>query len=381
MRVVIVRREPKVAFSMDVYANNLVAGLKEVKPNWEIIEISPQAWCDEDAADLWQSGNPLRKYYERFYNFPRTINKLEADLFHIIDHTDGHIAYTLKKAGKSVVVTCHDLVQYVYPEILKNEARFPAFSLAVWQYSVKGITAVDKTIAISNHTAKDITKWLDVDSEQISTIYNGVKTNLSSPAPKDIANLRAKHTASSKEICLLNIGTNHQRKNIETVFKVLKKMRGDNIPVRLWKIGEDFYPEQKQYIEANNLTDYITLVNNPDRDTLISFYYAADILVAPSLYEGFGLTILEAMACGLPTITSNVSALPEVAGDAAILVKPMDVNAIAQAIMNIQQDSNLRQSLIDKGRDRVEEFTWQKTAEQAAILYEQIVAAKQKVLV
>ena len=397
MRVVIVRREPKVAFSMDVYANNLVAGLKEVRPDWEIIEISPQAWCDENAADLWQSGNPLRKYYERFYNFPRTINKLEADLFHIIDHTDGHIAYSLKKASKSVIVTCHDLVQYVYPEILKNEARFPAFSLAVWQYSVKGMTVADRTIAISQHTAKDITKWLDVDPEQISTVYNGVKSpvhlrktkvpagdrwsNFTSPDAGYIADLRAKHTVSPEEICLLNIGTNHQRKNLETVFRVLKKMREDNIPVRLWKVGEDFYPEQKQYINDNSLADYITFVNNPDRDTLISFYYAADILLAPSLYEGFGLTILEAMTCGLPTITANVSAIPEVAGDAAILVEPTDVDAIAQAIMNIQQDSNLRQSLIDKGRARVQEFTWQKTAEQAAILYEQVVAAKQEVLV
>ena len=381
MRVVIVRREPKVAFSMDVYADCLVAGLKEVRPNWEIVEISPQAWCDEDAADLWQSGNPLRKYYERFYNFPRTINKLEADLFHIIDHTDGHIAYGLKKAGRSVVITCHDLVQYVYPEILKNEARFPAFSLAVWQYSVKGMTAADGTIAISNHTAQDITKWLDVDPAKITTIYNGVKSNFGSTDRTVVAQLRSKYTASDAEICLLNIGTNHQRKNLETVFKVLKKMRGDSIPVRLWKVGEDFYPEQKQYIEDNNLTEHITWVNSPDRDTLTQFYYAADLLLAPSLYEGFGLTILEAMACGLPTVTSNVSAVPEVAGDAAILVEPTDVAAIAQAVTNIQQDSNLRQSLIERGKARVEEFTWRKTAEQAALFYEQIVAARQKVLV
>ncbi len=325
MQVVIVRREPKVAFSMDVYADNLVAELKKVRPDWDIVEISPQPWCDEDAEDLWQSGNPLRKYYERFYNFPRTVNQLKADIFHIIDHTDGHVAYGLKKTGKSVIVTCHDLVQYIYPEILNNEARFPAFSLAVWRYSVKGIAAADRTIAISNNTAQDIINWLKINPEKISMVFNGVNSNFRLPDPKIATEWRQKHIKFSEEICLLNVGNNHQRKNIETVLKVVKAMVGSNTPVRLWKVGEDFYPEQKQYIQANNLDKHITLINNPDRDTLIRFYHAADILLAPSLYEGFGLTILEAMACGTPIITSNVSALPEVAGDAAILVEPTDV--------------------------------------------------------
>lgn len=102
MRVAIVRREAKVAFSMDVYTDNLVAELKELRPNWSIIEIAPQAWSD-DLENLWHSGNPLRKYYERFYNHPRVVNQMEADIFHIIDHTDGHLAYGLKKDRKSVV--------------------------------------------------------------------------------------------------------------------------------------------------------------------------------------------------------------------------------------------------------------------------------------
>ncbi len=379
MRVAIVRREPKVAFSMDVYADNLVTELRKVRPDWNIVEISPQSWCDEDAADLWQSGNPLRKYYERFYNFPRTVNQLKADIFHIIDHTDGHIAYRLKKAGKSVIVTCHDLVQYIYPEILNNEARFPAFSLAVWRYSVKGITTADGTIAISNNTAQDLINCLKINPEKISIVFNGVNSNFSLPDPKIAAEWRQKYIKSPEEICLLNVGNNHQRKNIETVLKVVKTMVDSNIPVRLWKVGEDFYPEQKQYIQANNLDKHITLINSPDRDTLIRFYHAADILLAPSLYEGFGLTILEAMACGTPIITSNVSALPEVAGDAAILVEPTDVEAITQAIASIHQDSALRQTLVDRGLARVKEFSWKKTAEQTAIFYEQIVAAKSKV--
>ncbi|MEM8722997.1 MAG: glycosyltransferase, partial [Cyanobacteria bacterium P01_G01_bin.39] len=139
--------------------------------------------------------------------------------------------------------------------------------------------------------------------------------------------------------------------------------------------------EQKQYIETNNIADNITLISNPDKESLINFYNAADILLTPSLYEGFGLTILEAMACGTPTITANVSSLPEVAGDAAILVEPTDVAGITEAVLRISQDANFRQNLIDRGLARVKEFTWKETAIKTAELYEQVARTKSKVLV
>ena len=372
MRVAIVRREPKVALSMDVYTDNLVTKLREIRPDWEIIEIAPQPWSD-DLENLWHSGNPLRKYYERFYNHPRAVSKLQADIFHIIDHTDGHVAYWLKKIGKPVIVTCHDLVQYIYPESLKNESRFPALSMAVWQHSVKGITAADGTIAVSSNTAKDVNKWLDVDPKKIAVVPNGVGADFRILPAETVAKWRQKYVNSSAEICLLNVGSNNQRKNIPTVLKAVKAIAELDIPIRLWKVGEEFYPEQEQYIQANSLAKHITLINNPDREALIHFYNAADVLLAPSLYEGFGLTILETMACGTPVITSNVSSLPEVAGDAAILVEPTDVEAITQAVIQLQKDSNFRNNLIDRGLSRVQEFSWQKTGEKTANFYEKVV--------
>ncbi len=379
MKVAIIRREPQVAISMDVYADNLVAELTKVKPDWEIVEISPQPWSDE-SGDIWHSGNPLRKFYERFYHHPRVVNQTEADIYHIIDHTDAHVTYGLRKMGKPVVVTCHDLVQFIYPEILKNEAKFPAFSMAVWQYCVKGINATDRTIAISNNTAKDIERWLNVEPNKISVVPNGVGSECRQLSEETVAGWRQKYTESDAEICLLHVGTNHHRKNVETVFKVIEALVKLNIPVRLWKVGEDFYPEQKQYIQENNLTKYITLVNCPSREDVIKFYNAANILIAPSLYEGFGLTVLEAMACGTPVITANVSSIPEVAGNAAVLVEPMDVEGITQAVLRIDGDVAFRQDLIDKGFARVREFTWRRTAEQTAEVYELVVTATSKVL-
>ena len=372
MRVAIVKREPKVAFSMDVYTKNLVTELKEIRPDWEIVEVAPKPWS-EDLENLWESGNPIRKYYERFYNHPRSVSRMEADIFHIIDHTDGHIAYGLKKLGKPVVITCHDLVQYVYPEILKNESRFPALSMAALKYSFRGTTVADRTIAISTNTAKDISHWLNIDPRQVEIVLNGVESVFCRLSPEVVRDWRSQYAKSPEEICLLNVGSTHQNKNISTVLKVVKAIADKDVPVRLWKVGDDFIPEQKQFIKDNALEPYISFVGKPNLEGLIRFYNAADLLLAPSLYEGFGLTILETMACGTPVITSNVSSLPEVAGDAAVLVEPTDVKAITEAVLRIDGDSAFRDDLIAKGLSRCKEFTWRKTAEQVAKVYEQIV--------
>lgn len=371
MRVVIVRREAKVAFSMDVYADNLVAELKLLHPEWEIIEIAPKPWS-KDLENLWHSGNPIRKYYERFLNHPRTVSNLEADVFHIIDHTNGHVAYWLKKLGKPVIITCHDLVQYVYPEILKNQSRFPAFSMAAWEYSVKGIAVVDRTIAVSTNTAQDITNHLNINPEKITVIPNGVESQFRLLSSEIVKNWRQQYTASPEEICILNVGSTHQRKNIITVLKVVKAIAERGLPVRLWKIGDDFTIEQKQFISDQTLNKHITFLGKLDREALICFYNAADVLLAPSLYEGFGLTILEAMACGTPVITSNVSSLPEVAGDGAILVNPTDVEAIVKAIIHLQTDSIDRQNLANKGLNISNKFTWQKTVKNIVEVYQQV---------
>ena len=116
----------------------------------------------------------------------------------------------------------------------------------------------------------------------------------------------------------------------------------------------------------------IRYFGQPSLETLITIYNSADVLVSPSLYEGFGLTILEAMACGLAVITSNVTSLPEVAGDAAILVEPTDVEAIAQGIERLYREPDYHQVMIQKGIARAAQFSWENTAKQVRDQYEKI---------
>ncbi|MFM6618980.1 MAG: glycosyltransferase, partial [Dolichospermum sp.] len=153
---------------------------------------------------------------------------------------------------------------------------------------------------------------------------------------------------------------------------VLKTLKKTGFTVRLWRCGGKFTPEQLNFIQEHNLDQDILDFGTPDQSILIQLYNAADILLAPSLYEGFGLTILEAMACGLPVITSNVSSLPEVVDHAAVIVSPLDISAISQAIVNLQQNSLYRQNLITQGLIRAKQLTWKVSAKKLAEIYEKL---------
>jgi glycosyltransferase involved in cell wall biosynthesis len=371
MRIIVVRREPTVSLSMDVYANNLIANLKALRPSWEIIEIAPEVWSKQK--DLWQAGTGVRKNYERLWRHPHAVKALQGDIFHIIDHSNAHVAYWLKHKGCKIVVTCHDLVQFIYPEILKDQARFPAFSMASWKYSVQGMEKADRVIAVSTNTAKDVTNMLQIATEKVVVVPNGVEDKFYQLPADELQEIKKSYECSPDTFCLLNVGTNHQRKNIDNILKSLVVLRDRGVPVKLWKVGFEFSSEQQKLIRLHRLEPMIAFISTPDKITLLKLYNAADALLAPSLYEGFGLTILEAMACGTPVISANVSSLPEVAGDAAILVDPLDVQAIADAVCSLQSDSMLRQSYIEKGLARTKQFSWRSSTEQVVQVYESLV--------
>ena len=376
MKIAIVRRELGVALSMDVYTDNLVAQLQQLQPTWEIVEIAPARWSKDGEANLWQSGTGVRKYYERLWRHPRQVSQIDADIYHIVDHSNAHVAYWLTAKRKPIVVTCHDLVQFVYPSILKDQARFPAVSMASWKYSVRGMKCADRIVAVSTNTAADVTKMLNIPPERISAVPNGVDPLLRQLPAVTVAAIRARYERSPTTFCLLNVGSNHQRKNIFTIFQVLVALRDRGVVVKLWKVGDEFTTAQQDFIAAHDLESMITFIGTPDKATLLEIYNAADVLLAPSLYEGFGLTVLEAMACGTPVIAANVSSLPEVAGSAAILVAPLDVTAIADAVCALQQDPALRHSYIDRGLARAQLFPWSKSAHQVAQIYQTLTQSK-----
>ncbi|MBW4693745.1 MAG: glycosyltransferase family 4 protein [Lyngbya sp. HA4199-MV5] len=369
MRIAIVRRARGVSFSMDVYADGIVHGLKAVRPQWDILELSP------DATPPYLGKSPIAgawKYTERYWRFPSRVKRLRADIVHVVDHSDGHFGYWLQAASTPLVVTCHDLINFIQPENISDQARFAPISAAFWRLAVKGICHADRILTVSDHTAKDVMRLLPIEPARVTTIPNAVEPCFQTGSSYEIAAIRQQYKLAPETICLLNVGSNHPRKNMETVLQALRVLKEKGISVHLLKSGASFNAAQQAFIRTHHLSDVITHVGRTPKDTLVKLYNAADVLLTPSLYEGFGMTVLEAMACGTPVIASNVTSLPEVTGDAAVVVKPLDVGAIVQAVCRIRDDPAFRRSLIEKGLARVQSFTWECTAERIAEVYEHL---------
>lgn len=379
MRVMIVRSMP--SFSMDVYADGITAGLKAIRPDWQITEVCPVPTDRHASSPLLRA----RKAYERFWAFPRQVQKQAADfdIVHIVDHSEGHIAKRFKHNDhepnspsdhSAVVVTCHDLINYFYPSNVQGSVHLPLVSDHLWKSSINGLKQAQHIVNVSDATAKDVNRILDIPFEQMSVVYNAVESDFRPLDEQRVTCLRRGLNASPETCCLLNVGSNHPRKNIDTILSVLALLKQQAFPVQFWKVGCNFTAKQTSWIESQGLSEQIKYLGNPDKHRLIEIYNAADVLIAPSTYEGFGFTLLESMACGTPAITSNTSAMPEVIGDAGVLAAPDDTSAIAQAVIRLHTDTAYRQGLIEKGLDRAKNFTWKNASEQIARIYEALAA-------
>jgi glycosyltransferase involved in cell wall biosynthesis len=370
MKITVVRTMTH--FSMDVYADGLISGLRTICPDWEIVELSPKSF-DRGAKSLIIRS---QKSYERFWRFPQKVQHHRSDIFHIIDHSDAHIVRWLSKIGKPVVITCHDLINILYPDNLKGSVRMPFVSDRLGRYSIDGMERADEIVAVSSETAKNITKILNIETEQISIIPNAVDSQFHRIPEDESQAFRQQLNVPSGTFCLLNVGGNHPRKNLSAILKALYLLKQQGLPVRFWKVSDDFTDEDKQFIQANDLKDSIDYLGYLDRPTLVKAYNAADVLVAPSFHEGFGITLLEAMACGTPVITSNTSAMPEVVGDAGILVDPHHSQTIADAVSRLIDDPIYYRELRERGLSKIESCTWVKVAQQMSEVYKRLLKRK-----
>lgn len=370
MRIAILRRAPKASFSMDVYADGLIRGLKVVRPNWQIIECSPVLNIASVRQSNWIAGG--QKYYERYWRYPRTLKNLDADIFHVIDQSDGYLSYWLKRYKKPNVVTCHDLINLIKPDTFQGRAKFPLISITAWKLAIQGMREANHILAVSSHTKKDAVEHLAIAPHNITVVPNAVDAIFHPLLPDDIDEFRRRRGIAKDTLCLLNVGSNNARKNILTILKTLAVLNTQGLPVMFWKVGADFNAEQKHFIKIHHLESCIAYLGHPDEATLVKIYNAADVLLAPSLYEGFGLTVLEAMACGAAVVAANATSIPEVAGDAAILTAPLDVDAIVKAIQQLYDHPRYREQLVQRGLERVKQFTWEKTAAHVANVYEQV---------
>ncbi len=266
------------------------------------------------------------------------------------------------------VLTVHDL------SFFRNPEWFTASRAAYYRWAAaRSVLRARRIIADSHATAKDLRERLGVAAERIDVVHLGVDAHFQ-PAP-ETAQTAAREALDLPDRFLLYYGTFEPRKNLPRLIEAWDRsasVHGRHLVLAGrtgWKTG----PVKDARDRAAH-RDWIHLpgfVASADLPVLLS---AADAFVWPSLWEGFGLPPLEAMACGVPVLTSNVASLPEVVGDAALAVDPLDLDALTDGIRRIAEDETLRAALRAKGLKRAQSFTWAKTARETAAAYARALA-------
>jgi glycosyltransferase involved in cell wall biosynthesis len=237
------------------------------------------------------------------------------------------------------------------------------------------VQAADAIVVISESTKRDAVTSYQIEPDKIHVVYGGVNAHFKPvDAPQKLNAVR--HTYCLPDRFLLYVGVIEPRKNLPTLFDAFKRANSSDVKLVIagkkgWLYSETFARVQELGLEQNVIfTGFV-----PD-DDLPALYSLAEAFVFPSLYEGLGLPVLEAMACGAPTICSDVSSLPEVAGDAALLVAPTDVRGWAEAMAYLTQNAALRADLRERGLHRAARFTWEAAARQTREVYRELYARR-----
>ena len=270
------------------------------------------------------------------------------------------------------VVTIHDVIHLMFPEYLPNRLAYAYARAVIWS----AIRRADRVLTVSDASKRDILRYFDVSAGKVEVIPNAIDDRFRvAPSDEEIAQVRERYQLHSP--FLLYAGNIKPHKNLERLIEAFADLRRRGFDeVKLLIIGDQVtkYPALRRAVHRCKLHTHVRFFGFvPDR-MLAVLYRLADAFVFPSLYEGFGLPPLEAMASGTPVVTSNVSSLPEVVGDAALLVDPYDTGAIADALERLLSDEALRRDLIARGHARASEFSWERSVRRIREIYLEVSA-------
>jgi len=292
------------------------------------------------------------------------LDQLHYDVFHGLDS----IAPPLTQP---IVLTLYDLTTLLFPQHHTLLNRL--YSRLALPLMVRRASAV---IAISESTARDAIRLLGVPAERLHVVWIGVDHTRFTPRDPAVARQRVREALNIEPPYILSVGTLEPRKNLSTLLAAYATL--ERSAPRLVLAGARGWHAQAlaAQVQAPALRDRVVLPGYVPDDLLPDMYAGAECFVYPSLYEGFGLPPLEALACGTPVITSTTSSLPEVVGDAALLVEPTRPDELAAALRRILEDEHLRDDLRRRGPLRAARFSWERCARETMHVYRRVCAAR-----
>jgi len=310
---------------------------------------------------------PLIHYIDEKFNVtPRLIRKMMYDIYHICDHLmpiNG-----LKKFLSPLIITVHDVFPITYPQCFGGLTN-------VFTRNMGCCEELAAVIVPSGYVKLELLKLLHVPSSKVHVAYEGVNTDIFKPRDKISARYKLGLPINKKII--LSVCKEGPRENVATLLKAFSKIKRrikDIVLVRAGLTAGGYQTKSQRLISELDLEDAVVYLPLLPERSLALLYNSADIFIHPSLDEGFGLPVLEAMASGIPVITTNRASMPEVAGGAALLVDdPLRPEEFEAKIMEVLTNHSLSEKLISRGLERALKFSWSKTAEETLKVYSKFV--------
>lgn len=315
------------------------------------------SWCPAGLSERW-----LARLWYRLH-LPLWVEYWTGslDLFHATDFFLPPV-----KPGTRTILTVHDLSFIREPEIV-----MPGMSRHLNTWVPRSVARADHVIAVSEATRRDLIELYDTPPEKISVLYHGVTGEFRPVEDRaQLAAVRQKYGLGEQPF-VLSLGTMQPRKNYRRLIRAFARLKP---PLSLVIVGGKGWAYEEVFAEVDQLglTGRVYFPGFVANAELPALYSAAALFVYPSLYEGFGLPVLEAMACGTPVVAANRSALPEVVGEAGLLVDPLDVQALAAAMAQVLAGSELRRRLSQAGLAQAAQFSWEESVAGLLALYRKV---------
>ncbi|MEE8575971.1 MAG: glycosyltransferase family 1 protein [candidate division Zixibacteria bacterium] len=305
---------------------------------------------------------PVRTIESRRYLSFRQVLRLAFIIWRvkgIVHLPNQHFARYALFRRQPFIVTVHDIARFRFS--FDRESLIERLMLKL---DVLGIKRAAHVIATSQHTKDDIIQYLGIPEEKISLIYNGSDCRVFGPRNGEPLDGRY----------ILYVGSERPRKNLGRLFEAFAELRQEFADLKLIKVGpvgrsRAYRQDTMRKLSCLAIKDEVVFVDYVQESDLASYYASAELLAYPSFYEGFGLPPLEAMCSGCPVVTSNTSSLPEVVGDAGIMVSPTDTGGWVEAMRRVLTNRELRNEMITKGLEQSKKFSWDRTAQQTLEVY------------
>jgi glycosyltransferase involved in cell wall biosynthesis len=326
--------------------------------------IVPAAWRGRSAT--WTK---IDGYVGRFAVYPRLLQNLRSDIVHVVDHGQGYLVAGLD--GRRTVVTCHDVILLALASGRIGSARVPQVALQLFRISLEAMKRAAMVVADSTQTKRDLVDLVHIDPERVIVIYPGLNQCFAPDRERGL-NFRRRLRITDGFV-MLQIGRGFY-KNVPSVLRVLRRLRQGGLDVRVARVGPPLAGDDRALAERLGVLSAVVELGAVADADLPALYNGVDLLLFPSLYEGFGWPPLEAMASGTPVVCSRAGSLDEIVADAALTADPEDVEALAWHVGAALTDGDLRTALVARGLAHAAGFTWDRTAAAMLAVYRDLMA-------